>query len=239
MLDIIRSLLIGFFVIALLLPVIRYALRRMSGGQAPIVLAADELKYIQRQEFKLMIAYYVFAAVLSIVAAGMLAMISSIVHASGQSHIYVLTPNFQALFAPGLLLGLTLALVPLRVVQSALLGQDYELYQRYILQQEGENSRQLYNLLFAAMLVVSLAAAWYAMRWHVVITAQQIRVTSLLQKERTYPIREVATIKSLGEEGEYIIGFTDAFSINTTHLKLVQPELIALISQQSGRRVDH
>lgn len=239
MLDIIKSLLIGFFLIAVLLPVVRFALRRMSPVRQLALLAADELKYIQRQELKLMFAYYFFAAVLSVVAAGMLAMISSIVHTSGQSDVYVLTPNFRALFAPGLLLGLTLAVLPLRIIQSALLGQDYELYQTYVQHQEGHNSRHIYGILFLVMLALAALGAWYAIRWHVTVTTHEVSITDLLQKNRTYAIQDIASIQSLGKEGEYLIGFNDQFIVNTAYLKPVEPELIALLSQASGQRVIH
>jgi len=239
MLEIIRSLLIGFFAIAVLLPVVRYALRRLSPARQLIVLDASELKYIQRQEWKLTLAYFFFAAVLSVFAAGILAMLSSILHASGQDDVFVLTPNFRALFAPGLLLGLTLALLPLRIIQSALLGHDYGLYQAYVQQQEGHNSRRAYSILFLVMLVIAALAAWYAMHWHVTITNQKISVTNLLQEDRIYTMQGISSIQSLGREGEYLIRFNDAHVINTAYLKPVQPDLIALLSQSSGKRVIH
>lgn len=239
MLEIIRSLLIGFFAIAVLLPVVRYALRRLSPARQLTVLDASELKYIQKQEWKLTIAYFFFAAVLSVFAAGVLAMLSSILHASGQIGTYVLTPNFGALFAPGLLLGLTLAMLPLRIIQSSLLGHDYELYQTYVQQQEGHNSRRAYGVLFLVMLVMAALAGWYAMRWHVTITNQEISVTNFLQQERTYTMQDISSIQSLGREGAYLINFNDAHIINTAYLKPVQPEMIALLSQFSGRKVIH
>ena len=239
MLEIIRSLLIGFFAIAVLLPVVRYAMRRLSPARQGAVLDAEELRYIQKQEWKLTIAYFFFAAVLSVFSAGILAMLSSILHVSMQSDTYVLTPNFRALFAPGLLLGLTLALLPLRVIQSSLLGHDYEMYQTYMQQQEGHNSRRAYNILFLVMLVMAALGAWYAMRWHVTITRQEVGVTDFLQQERTYTMQDISSIRSLGKEGEYLIVFDDAHIINTAYLKPVQPEMIALLSQFSGKRVIH
>ncbi|WP_230679953.1 hypothetical protein [Pontibacter sp. 172403-2] len=232
-------MLIGFFAIAVLLPVVRYALRRLSPARQLTVLDASELKYIQRQEWKLTVAYFFFAAVLSVFAAGVLAMLSSILYASGQRDIYVLTPNFQALFAPGLLLGLTLAVLPLRAAQSSLLGHDYNLYQTYMQQQEGHNSSRSYRILFLVMLVIAALGAWYAMRWHVTITKQEISVSSFLQQDHTYSMQDISSIQSLGREGAYLISFNDARIINTAYLKPVQPETIALLSQYSGKRVIH
>ncbi|WP_347157629.1 hypothetical protein [Pontibacter chitinilyticus] len=240
MLEIIKSLLLSFFAIAVLLPVIRYAMRRLSPAQQPAVLDAEELKYIQRQELKLTLAYYVFAVVLSVFAAGMLALVASILHAytlNGSS--YVLTPNFRALFAPGLLIGLTLALLPLKVIQSTMLGHDYELYQTYIQHQEGQNSRRAYGILFVVMLVLSAVVGWFAMRWHVTVHEDSIRITNVLLQERTYAIKDISSIQSLGVEGEYVIRFNDQYNINTAYLKPVPPEMIALLSQESGKRVIH
>ncbi|WP_242921794.1 hypothetical protein [Pontibacter liquoris] len=238
MLEIIRSLLIGLCAIAVLLPVVRFALRRLSPAGQEAALSPSELKYIQRQEWRLMIAYLVFACVLSVVAAGMLAIISSIINASNV-HMYVLTPNFRALFAPGLLLGLTLAMLPLRLVQRALLGHDYELYKTYMQHQEGHNSLKVYRLIFGLMLALSVALGWTSMRWHVAINQDKIRITNFLLNDRTYAMEDISSIQSLGEEGEYLIRFNDAYILNTAYLKPVQPETIALLSQKSGKHVIH
>lgn len=239
MLEILRTLLIGFFVIAVLLPVVRFALRRMSPVRQPPFLDADELRYIQKQEWKLTIAYFVFAAVLSVLSTGILALVSSILHASGQSDVYVLTPNFRALIAPGMLLGLTLALLPLRIIQGALLGHDRDLYKRYMQHMEGHNSRRAYTVLFLVMLVISALLGWYAMHWHVTITSQEISITNFLEEEHTYTMQDISSIQSLGKEGEYLIRFDDAHIINTAYLKSVKPETIALLSQLSGKHVMH
>ncbi|MCX2740593.1 hypothetical protein [Pontibacter anaerobius] len=236
MLEILKSLLIAFFAVAVLLPVVRYALRRLSPAGQVAPMPADEVKYMQKQELKLTIAYFFFATILSVFSAGVLAMISSIIHAS-QEHLHVLTPNFRALFAPGLLLGLTLAIVPLRLVQSALLGNEYELYKNYMLRVEGQNSNRIYNILLLVMLLVSAVIAWYAMQWHVAIDENKIEVSNLLQEQRTYTMQEIESIHYLGAEGEYLISFSDQTNLNTTYLKPVQLEMIALLAERSGHRV--
>lgn len=236
MLDIIKSLLIAFFAVAVLLPVVRYALRRMSPAQDATPLPADELKYIQKQDLKLTVAYFFFAAVLSVFAAGILALVSSIIHSS-TAHLYVLTPNLRAFFAPGLLLGLTLAVVPLRLVQRALLHHDYDLYKSYTRQVEGEHSNRAYNILLLVMLVLSGIVTWYALRWHVTIGEDSVEVTNLLLEQRAYNMRDIQSIQYLGVEGEYLIAFTDQTNINTTYLKPVPLEMIALLSAESGKRV--
>ena len=236
MLEIIKSLLIAFFAVAVLLPVVRYAIRRMSPAQNAAAMPADELKYIQKQELKLTIAYFFFACLLSVFSAGVLALISSIIHAS-KEHMYVLTPNFRALFAPGLMLGLTLAVLPLRLVQSALLNNDYELYKQYTKQVEGENSNRIYNILLLVMLVISGIVAFFALRWHVTIDQEEIQVTNLLLERRSYDMDEIESIQYLGAEGEYLVSFNDETNVNTTYLKPVQLEMIALLAAQSDKRV--
>lgn len=236
MLEILKSLLIALFAVAVLLPVARYALRRLSPAVPTPALTADEVKYIQRQEMKLTIAYFFFACVLAVFSAGTLAMVSSIIHAS-REHLHVLTPNFRAFFAPGLLLGLTLAVIPLRLAQRTLLGEDYDLYRKYTTLVEGQHSTRTYNLLLALMLVISAAVIWFVMRWHVDIGTNNIEITNLLQEKRTYRMDEIESIRLLGGEGEYLISFKDKTSLNTTYLKPVQLETIALLSERSGLRV--
>lgn len=236
MLEIIKSLLIAFFAVAVLLPVVRYALRRLSPAQNAAAMSADELKYIQKQELKLTIAYFFFATVLTVFSAGVLALLSSIIHAS-KDYMFVMTPNFRALFAPGLLLGLTLAVLPLRLVQSALLGNDYELYKSYMQQVEGHNSLRVYSLLLLALLAVSGVTTFYALRWHITIDQEEIRVTNLLLEQRAYDMQEIESIRYLGAEGEYLVSFTDQTNVNTTYLKPVQLEMIALLAAESHKRV--
>ncbi|WP_161889585.1 hypothetical protein [Pontibacter russatus] len=236
MLEIIKSLLIAFFAVAVLLPVVRYALVRLSPAKGAAALSADELKYIQRQELKLTVAYFFFASVLAVFGAGMLALISSILHAS-TAYMHVLTPNFRAFFAPGLLLGLTLAVLPLRLVQRTLLHHDYDLYKTYTRQVEGERSNRVYNLLLLVMLALSGIVIWYALRWHVNISEDKIEVTTVLLDQRAYDMRDIQSIRLLGVEGEYLITFSDQTNINTTYLKPITLEMIALLSAKSGKRV--
>ncbi|ARS37012.1 hypothetical protein [Pontibacter actiniarum] len=236
MLEILKSLLIAFFAVAVLLPVVRFALRRLSPAPHAPAVSADEAKYLQKQELKLTIAYFFFACLLAVFSSGSLALLASIIHAS-KEQLYVLTPNFRALFAPGLLLGLTLAVLPLRLVQSALLGHDYDLYKSYMSSVEGHRSNRIYNVLLALMLVISGLVAWYAMRWHVTINEQQVKISNLLLEQRSYQMQDIQTIHFLGEEGAYLITFNDQTTVNTSYLKPVPLEMIALLSQQSGQRV--
>ncbi|WP_439880814.1 hypothetical protein ACSX1A_16870 [Pontibacter sp. MBLB2868] len=236
MLEIIKILLLAFFAVAVLLPVIRYMLRTLSPARGLTPLTADEVKYIQRQEVKLTILYFFFACVLAVFSAGVLAMISSIIHASN-AHLFVLTPNFRALFAPGLLLGLTLAAIPLRLVQSTLLSHDFDLYKNYMQHVEGERSTRKYGIVLILMLVISGLVSWYAMRWHVAIDSEKLEITNLLQEQRTYLMQDIQNIHYLGAEGEYLISFNDETTINTAYLKPVQLEMIALLAARSGKRV--
>ncbi|MBD1397409.1 hypothetical protein H9Q13_09550 [Pontibacter sp. JH31] len=236
MIEILKSLLISFAAVAILLPVVRYALRKMSPAGKLQHLSTDEAKYLQKKEWHLTIAYYLFACILSVFCAGALAMLSSILHMSSK-HMYVLTPNFRALFAPGLLFGLTLAMLPLRLSQRALLGSDYQLYKQYMQQQEGIRSTRTYSILFGVMLGLSLVAAWFAMRWHINIDENQVQIVNLLNQERTYPHHVIESIHYMGEEGAYLINFDDQTSFNTTYLKPVPLEMIALLAEQSGKRV--
>ncbi|NDK54886.1 hypothetical protein [Pontibacter fetidus] len=237
MLEILRSLLISFFAIAVLLPVVRFAMRRLLTGTTGEKLTRDEQQYIQKKEWKLTIAYFFFACVLAVFSAGILAMFSSIIHASTGGWIHLLTPNFRAFFAPGLLLGLTLAVLPLRLVQRSLLGHDYELYQNYLLQSEGRGSIKLYRILFLVMLALSGIVIWYVMQWHVRIFENTLTVTNILSEERSYSMSQIDKIEYLGNEGEYLITFNDNSNINTTYLKPVQLEMIALLSEKSGKKV--
>ncbi|MEJ8757516.1 hypothetical protein WG947_10935 [Pontibacter sp. H259] len=238
MLEIIRSLLISFFAIAVLLPVIRFALRRLAIGQLPEqLLTPDELKYMQKKEWKLTIAYFFFACVLAVFSAGVLAMVSSIMHAASTGWIYLLTPNFRAFFAPGLLLGLTLAVLPLKLAQRSLLGHDYDMYQNHLLQTEGRGSMRIYRILFLVMVVISGVVVWFVMQWHIRIYENTLTVTNLFTQERSYSMLEIDTIEYLGDEGEYLITFKDKTNINTAYLKPVQLEMIALLSEKSGKRV--
>ncbi|WP_242926254.1 hypothetical protein [Pontibacter vulgaris] len=236
MIEIIRNLLISFFAVAVLLPVVRYALRSMSTAPNAQTLTPDEVKYAQKQELRLTIAYFFFACVLSVFSAGMLAMISSILHTSS-AHLYVLTPNFDALFAPGLLIGLTLAVIPLRLAQRALLGHEYDHYKKYMLQQEGPRSNRYYNILLILMLLISGAVGWYAMRWHVTIDREEIRVTNFFYKNRAYSMKDITRIQYLGAEGQYLVDFKDNTNLNTTYLKPIQLEMIALLAEESEKRV--
>ncbi|HEY4650759.1 MAG TPA: hypothetical protein VIG72_05060 [Pontibacter sp.] len=237
MLEILRSLLLSFFAVAVLLPVVRFAMRRMSEGSPEDTLTPNELKYLQKQEWKLTWAYFFFACVLAVFSAGVLAMVSSIIHSASRDFLHLLTPNFSALFAPGLLLGLTLAVIPLRLAQSSFLGHDYALYKTYLQQAEGRNSMRLWRILFIVMLVLSGILISFAMRWHVAIGTDQIKVTNLLSEVRTYPMSAINKIEYLGGEGEYLITFNDNTNINTTYLKPVQLEMIALLSEKSGKKV--
>ena len=236
MLEISKSLLISFAAVAILLPVVRYALRKMSPAGRLAQMTPEEARYMQKKERKLTLAYYFYACVLSVFFAGALAMLASIIHLSSD-HMFVLTPNFQALFAPGLLLGLTVALLPLRLSQRSLLGSDYDLYKRYMQQQEGLNSTRSYGILFGVMLGLSLVTSWFAMRWHINIDEDQVQVINLLNEERTYEHKAIESIRYLGAEGEYLISFNDRTSINTTYLKPASLEMIALLSEKSGHRV--
>jgi len=236
MLDILRSLLLSFFVVAVLLPVVRFALRRMSPAHLQDPLSADEVKYIQKQEWKLTLIYFFFACIFSAFGAGMLALLSSMLHNSSDN-LHLLTPNFQALFAPGLLIGLTLALIPLRLVQQSVLGHDYAMYSRFVMQTEGKNSIKIYRILFSVLVLLSVIFAWYALRWHVTVDDEQITVTNLLAEERTYSMDQIQNIQYLGTQGQYLITFDDNNIINTTYLKPVQLEMIALLSERSGKRV--
>ncbi|WP_162428118.1 hypothetical protein [Pontibacter pudoricolor] len=237
MLEIIRSLLIGMFAIAVLLPVVRFAMRRMLAGSTGEKLTPEEQQYIQKKEWKLTIAYFFFACVLAVFSAGALAMLSSIIHASTGGWIHLLTPNFRAFFAPGLLLGLTLAVLPLRMVQRSLLGHDYEMYQTHLLQTEGRGSIKIYRVLFLAMVIISGIVVWFVMQWHIRIFENTLTVTNILSEERSYSMLDIDKIEYLGKEGEYLITFKDKTNINTSYLKPVQLEMIALLSEKSGKRV--
>lgn len=236
MIDILKSLLISFMAVAILLPVVRYALRKMSPVGRLEQLSADEAKFLQKKEWQLTLAYYFFACVLSVFFAGALATLSSILHMS-QEHLYVMTPNFRAFFAPGLLLGLTIALLPLRMSQRTLLSSDYGLYKQYLLQQEGARSLRAYSILFGIMLGLSLVAVWFVMRWHINVDENQVQVTNLLNQERSYPHASIESINFLGEEGEYLIRFDDQTTLNTAYLKPVSLDMIALMVDRSGKRV--
>jgi hypothetical protein len=236
MIDIIKFLLISFFAVAVLLPVVRFALRLLSPARHATTLSSDDARYIQKKEWRLMMAYFFFATVLSVFSAGGLAMLSSILHLS-KEHMFVLTPNFSALFAPGLLLGLTLAVLPLRLSQRALLAQDYDLYKTYMQQQEGERSNRSYNILLILMLLISGVVSWFALRWHVTVDESQLQITNLLQEERTHALQDITKIQYLGHEGQYLVDFNDGTNLNLSYLKPVQLEMIALLAEKSGHRV--
>lgn len=208
----------------------------MSPAHVQEPLSADEMTYIQKLEWKLTLLYFFFACILSVFGAGILALLSSMVHASSDN-LFLLTPNFQALFAPGLLIGLTLALIPLRIVQQSVLGHDYAMYKRFVLQSEGKNSIRGYRILFSVLVLLSVIFAWYALRWHVAIDNEQVTVTNILAEERAYSMEQIQSIRYLGKQGQYLISFEDKTFINTTYLKPVQLEMIALLSQRSGKRV--
>lgn len=237
MLEIIRSLLIGMFAIAVLLPVIRFAMRRLLAGATGEKLTPNEQQYMQKKEWKLTIAYFFFTCVLAVFSAGVLAMLSSIIHASSQGWVHLLTPNFRAFFAPGLLLGLTLGVLPLKLAQKALLGHDYEMYQTHLLQTEGRGSTAIYRILFLAMIVISGVVVWFVMQWHIRVYENTLTVTNLFSQERSYSMSDINKIEYLGNEGEYLITFKDNTNINTAYLKPVQLEMIALLSEKSGKRV--
>ena len=237
MLEIIRSLLIGMFAIAVLLPVVRFAMRRLLAGTPGAKLTPDEQQYMQKKEWKLTIAYFFFACVLAVASAGVLAMLSSIIHASSQGWLHLLTPNFRAFFAPGLLLGLTLAVLPLKLVQKSLLGHDHEMYQDYLLQTEGRGSIKIYRILFLVMVAISGVVVWFVMQWHIRIYENTLTVTNLLSQERNYSMSQITNIQYLGSEGEYLITFNDNTNLNTAYLKPIQLEMIALLSEKSGKRV--
>lgn len=235
MIEFVKSLLLSFVAVAVLLPVLRYALRRLSPGRLT-ALTADESRYFQKKEWQLTVAYFVYASVLSVFFAGALAMLSSILHMS-REHMHVMTPNFRAFFAPGLLLGLTFALLPLRLSQRTVLTHDYDLYRQYLQQQEGARSLRLYGVLFGVMVVLSGAMLWFALRWHVTVDENQVQITNLLGQQRTYPHTSIERIEHLGAEGEYLILFDDQTNLNTAFLKPVPLDLIALLADRSGRRV--
>ena len=62
MLEIVRSLLIGLFAIVVLLPVIRFAMRRLLTGAAGEKLTPEEQRYMQKKEWRLTLAYFFFTA---------------------------------------------------------------------------------------------------------------------------------------------------------------------------------
>lgn len=236
MLEILKILLLAFFAVAVLLPVVRYMLRTISPARNVGTLSAEELKYIQKQDQKLTIAYFFFSCVLAVFFAGTLALVSSIIHTSSEQ-LHLLTPNFTAMFAPGLLLGLVTALLPLRLAQNTLLGHDTELYKTYLHRTEGERSSQKYRIIFLLLLVLSGVVAWYSLRWHVVIDETKLEVNTLLGEQRAYNLKEIQSIHHLGGEGKYLITFNDNTNINTSYLKPVQLEMIALLAEKSGHKV--
>ena len=77
----------------------------------------------------------------------------------------------------------------------------------------------------------------YALRWHVNISEDKIEVTTVLLDQRAHDMRDIQSIRLLGVEGEYLITFSDQTNINTTYLKPVTLEMIALLSAKSGKRV--
>lgn len=236
MLEILKILLLAFFAVAVLLPVVRYTLRTISPARKAAPITADETRYIQKQDLKLTIAYFFFACVLAVFFAGTLSLVSSIIHSS-KGQLYLLTPNFNAMFAPGLLLGLVFALLPLRFIQSTLLGHDTELYKTYVHHIEGERSIKKYRIIFLLLLAFSGVVAWYSLRWHIVIAENSLEVNSLSGEQRTYNYQQIQQINYLGKEGQYLITFNDQTTVNTTYLKPVQLEMMAFLAQQSGRRV--
>lgn len=237
MLEILKILLLAFFSVAVLLPVIRYMLRTISPASGVANLSAEEIKFSQKLDLKLTIAYFFFACVLAVFFAGTLALVSSIIHSSSNDQLHLLTPNFRAFFAPGLLIGLVLAVLPLRLVQSTLLGHDTELYQTYLARTEGKKSIKKYRIIFLVLLLLAGAVAWYSLRWHVSLKENNLEITNLLHQQRTYTYQQIKSIHYLGVEGEYLITFNDDSNINTAYLKPVQLEMIALLAQKSGHRV--
>ncbi|NEM96398.1 hypothetical protein [Pontibacter burrus] len=237
MLDILRTLLISFVAVLVLLPVVRYAIRRLLMGHLQHVLTPEEAKYMQKQEWKLIWLYFIFACVLTVFSAGILAMISSIIHSAGSNFLHLLTPNFDALIAPGLLLGFTLALVPLRLSQRAILNHDYDLYKDYLAQAEGHHSLRFWRVAFLVMLVLAGTLSAFALKWQVTISENHITVTEPFTEEHKYQFSDISRIEYLGNEGEYIITFNDNAHINTTYLKPVKLELIAFLSEKSGKKV--
>lgn len=237
MLDILRTLLISFVAVLVLLPVVRYAIRRLLMGHLQHVLTPDEVKYMQKQEWKLIWLYFFFACVLTVFSAGILAMVSSIIHASGSKFLHLLTPNFEALIAPGLVLGFTLALIPLRLSQQAMLNHDYNLYKDYLLQAEGHHSMRFWRVAFLVMLLIAGVLSAFSLKWHVTIAEDHIAVTEPFTDEHKYQFSDINRIEYLGNEGQYLITFNDNSHINTTYLKPVQLELIALLSEKSGKKV--
>jgi len=105
------------------------------------------------------------------------------------------------------------------------------------MQTEGKNSIKIYRILFSVLVLLSVIFAWYALRWHVTVDDEQITVTNLLAEERTYSMDQIQNIQYLGTQGQYLITFDDNNIINTTYLKPVQLEMIALLSERSGKRV--
>ena len=184
-----------------------------------------------------MFFYYLFSFVLAVFFAGALSLVFSIINMPSEDYLYLLTPNFHALFAPGLLLGLILAFLPLRLVQKTLLGEEYKLYQDYLQDQEGHKSLRTYTLLLALLLLIAGVVAFFSLRWHVTFTKNQMAVTNLLLEKRIYDMRDIQSIHYLGAEGEYLITLNDQTMVNTSYLKPVNLELIALLSQQSGKTV--
>ncbi|MEJ8802621.1 hypothetical protein [Pontibacter sp. H249] len=236
MLEILKILLVAFFSVAVLLPVVRYMLRTISPAKHAAPITADELKYIQKQDVKLTIAYFFFACVLAVFFAGVLALISSIIHTQ-KGQLFLLTPNFNAMFAPGLLLGMVFALLPLRIIQHTLLGHDAELYKTYIQRTEGERSTKKYSVIFVLLLVIAGAVAWFSLRWYVVIDENGLEVNNLLGEKRAYAHQQIQSIHYLGTEGQYLVTFDDQTNLNTSYLKPVQLEIIALLAEKSGHRV--
>ncbi|RAU84277.1 hypothetical protein [Pontibacter arcticus] len=236
MLEILKSLLLSFFVIAVLLPVVRFVTRKVTSGVSNESITESEVKYMQRQEWKLMLLYFFFTSAIAVFSAGVLSLLASGLHNS-QDHLYLLTPNFRAMFMPGLLIGLILAILPLWWTRNTVLGEDAELYQAYLQQQEGLRSKRTYTFILLFLLVIAGAITWYATRWHITINKQQMTITDYTLKQKTLQHSNISSIQFLGKEGEYIITFTDGTILNTSYLKPVQFETIALLAQQSGKRV--
>ncbi|GAB3203111.1 hypothetical protein ABID22_001251 [Pontibacter aydingkolensis] len=236
MLEILKILLLAFFSVAVLLPVVRYMLRTISPARGVAHLTADELKYIQKQDLKLTLVYFFFACALAVFFAGTLALLSSIIHTS-KEQLYLLTPNFKAMFAPALLLGLVVALLPLRLIQGTILGHDTELYKAYIHRTEGEKSTQKYRFVFVLLFVLTGVVTWFSLQWHVVIDESGVNISNLLGTQRTYTHQQIQSIHYLGAEGEYLVTFNDQTNINTAYLKPIQLEMMAFLAEQSGHRV--
>ncbi|MDX5347389.1 MAG: hypothetical protein LPK19_09085 [Hymenobacteraceae bacterium] len=231
--QIIKSILISFLIIFLLFPVLRFMLVRIIPIQRRrFHLTTDEMEEFRKLEWILILLHAVFATILAVVITSILTVSTSMKYYAPEKYLYILTPSFLVFLIPGIMLGLSLGVVPLLLLQRTVLQERYLLFNEYIDQAYGFDIRKFYYTVLTVTVFISSFLIYTNMRRYVLFGDTKIVVKEYLQKEKEYTYADVRELRQKSDD--YYIELNDGNTISTKYLQPQSFEMIAYLAQKTG-----